>query len=80
MALNHAPTISGGQSRITGLATLVAASRASNADIFARHERVFLSFSGGKDSLAILHLCEPYRDRLSLVWVNTRGHGSATRT
>jgi predicted phosphoadenosine phosphosulfate sulfurtransferase len=45
----------------------VAASRAAIADIFARHERVFLSFSGGKDSLTVLHLCEPYRDQLTLL-------------
>lgn len=53
---------------LSGLAT---ASLAAIADIFDRHERVFLAFSGGKDSLAVLHLCEPYHDRLSLVWVNT---------
>ncbi|MCJ2043772.1 phosphoadenosine phosphosulfate reductase family protein [Methylobacterium sp. J-078] len=53
------------------LPDLVAASRAAIADLFARHDRVFLAFSGGKDSMTILHLCEPYRDRLTLVWVNT---------
>jgi 3'-phosphoadenosine 5'-phosphosulfate sulfotransferase (PAPS reductase)/FAD synthetase len=57
-------------------ADLAATSRAAIADLFARHERVFLSFSGGKDSLTILHLCEPYRDRLTLLWVNTGLSGS----
>ena len=55
------------------LATLVAASWAAIEDIFARHERVFLSFSGGKDSLVLSHLREPYHDRLTLIWTNT-GH------
>ena len=39
--------------------------------LFARHERAVLAFSGGKDSLACLHLCRDYRDKLTLVWVNT---------
>lgn len=55
------------------LATLVAASWAAIEDIFARHELVFLSFSGGKDSLVLSHLREPYHDRLTLIWTNT-GH------
>lgn len=53
------------------LPSLAVASRAAIAHLFARHDRVFLAFSGGKDSLAVLHLCKPYRDRLTLLWVNT---------
>ncbi|GJE29535.1 phosphoadenosine phosphosulfate reductase domain-containing protein [Methylobacterium organophilum] len=45
--------------------------RAALAGIFERHQRVFLAFSGGKDSLALACLCEPWRDRLALLWVNT---------
>lgn len=52
---------------------MIDATRAALADIFDRHERVFLAFSGGKDSLALAHLCEPWRDCLTLLWTNT-GH------
>lgn len=38
---------------------------------FAIGEPVFLSFSGGKDSLAVLKLCEPYEGRFKLLWTNT---------
>jgi len=41
------------------------------ADLFSRHERVALMFSGGKDSLACLYYCQEYLDRLTVVWVNT---------
>jgi 3'-phosphoadenosine 5'-phosphosulfate sulfotransferase (PAPS reductase)/FAD synthetase len=38
----------------------------------ARHAgHTFLQFSGGKDSLACLHLCEPFWEELVVVWVNT---------
>lgn len=40
-------------------------------DLFARHDRVGLLISGGKDSLSCFHLCRPYWDRLTLVWVDT---------
>ena len=67
-----------------------ATAHAALADIFDRHQHVFLSFSGGKDSLALLHLCEPWRDRLVLLWSNpgypaahmaafVRGHGKSCR-
>ena len=60
------------------------------AEIFESGRPVFLAFSGGKDSLALLRLCEPWRERLTLVWVNTgwmaphmvefvRGHGERYR-
>jgi len=45
----------------------------SLAALFARHERVFLGFSGGKESIALAHMLEPWRDRVTLLWVNT-GH------
>lgn len=38
---------------------------------FDRHERAFLQFSGGKDSLACLHLLRAYWDKITVVWVNT---------
>lgn len=59
---------------------LQADAHAALADIFDRHERVFLGFSGGKDSLALLHLCEPWRERVTLLWSNTgymAGHMAA---
>jgi phosphoadenosine phosphosulfate reductase len=35
-----------------------------------RHERIALSFSGGKDSLALAHLLEPHWDRLTFYHVD----------
>ena len=49
----------------------VAETQAALASIFDRHTHAALAFSGGKDSLALLHLCRPYRDRLTALWVNT---------
>ena len=40
-------------------------------DIFARHERVALQYSGGKDSLACLYLFREFFDKLTVVWCNT---------
>ena len=40
-------------------------------DFFNRHEKVALMFSGGKDSIACLHLVEKYLDKIVVVWVNT---------
>lgn len=39
-------------------------------DLFDRHAKVALSFSGGKDSLALLYLMRPYWDRLTVYWLN----------
>jgi 3'-phosphoadenosine 5'-phosphosulfate sulfotransferase (PAPS reductase)/FAD synthetase len=39
--------------------------------VFGSGQPVFLAFSGGKDSLAVLKLCEPWRGRFKLLWVNT---------
>lgn len=39
-------------------------------DIFDVHQKVALSFSGGKDSLACLYLLRPYWDRLTVYWMN----------
>ena len=50
-----------------------AATQRALAELFDRHDRVFLAFSGGKDSLTLTHLCGPWRDRLILLWSNT-GH------
>ena len=40
-------------------------------DFFDRHEKVALMFSGGKDSIACLHLIEKYLDKTTVMWVNT---------
>jgi 3'-phosphoadenosine 5'-phosphosulfate sulfotransferase (PAPS reductase)/FAD synthetase len=40
------------------------------APIFAAGKPVFLSFSGGKDSIVLAHICEPWRDALTLIWSN----------
>jgi phosphoadenosine phosphosulfate reductase len=37
----------------------------------AKHERIALQFSVGKDSLAMLHLMRKHWDRLTVYWVNT---------
>lgn len=38
---------------------------------FSRHDRVALHFSGGKDSLACLHLLRHYWHKLTVYWVDT---------
>ena len=43
------------------------------AEAFEGDRPVFLGFSGGRDSVTLAHLCEPWRERITLVWVNT-GH------
>jgi phosphoadenosine phosphosulfate reductase len=37
----------------------------------ARHKKVALQLSGGKDSLATLHALKPWWDRLTVYWVNS---------
>jgi PP-loop superfamily ATP-utilizing enzyme len=37
---------------------------------FDRHAKAILFFSGGKDSLACLHLLREYWDRVLVVWAN----------
>jgi phosphoadenosine phosphosulfate reductase len=44
------------------------------ADVFARHEKVALLYSGGKDSLACLYLAKEYLDRAYVVWVDTQAN------
>jgi phosphoadenosine phosphosulfate reductase len=44
------------------------------ADVFARHEKVALMYSGGKDSLACLYLATQYLDRAYVVWVDTQAN------
>lgn len=39
--------------------------------IFARHERIALQFSGGKDSIATLLQLRAYWPRLTVYWLNT---------
>lgn len=48
-------------------------------DIIARHERIALQFSGGKDSLAVLYLMRPYWDRLTVYWTDTGDSFPETR-
>jgi len=40
-------------------------------EAFARHSKIALQFSGGKDSLAVLHLMRPYWDRLTAYFVDS---------
>jgi phosphoadenosine phosphosulfate reductase len=47
--------------------------RSAVAAVFDTGKPVVLSFSGGKDALAVLRLCEPYAGRFKLIWANT-GH------
>ncbi len=37
----------------------------------ARHERIILQFSGGKDSLATLYLMRPWWEKILVVWANS---------
>lgn len=39
--------------------------------VMARHERVALQFSGGKDSIATLLVMRPWWNRLTVYWLNT---------
>ena len=41
------------------------------AATLARHERIGLQFSGGKDSIACLWLMRPWWDRITVYWLNT---------
>ncbi|GAB3773747.1 hypothetical protein GCM10028796_46700 [Ramlibacter monticola] len=43
------------------------------ADFLARHERILLMFSAGKDSAAVLKLLRPHLARVMVTWVNP-GH------
>jgi len=46
-------------------------SREALSHLMDRHDRVFLAFGGGKDSLLVAHLCEPWREKVTLLFVNT---------
>ena len=48
-----------------------AADASSLAEIVDRHATIILSFSGGKESIVLAKLLEPWRDRITLAWVNT---------
>lgn len=39
-------------------------------ELFSRHQKVALSFSGGKESLVCLDLLRPWWDRLTVYWMN----------
>ena len=40
-------------------------------DAISAAQRPVLALSGGKDSVMLLELCRPYRDRLHVVWART---------
>ena len=40
-------------------------------EAISRQECGVLAFSGGKESCAILNMCRPFRDRLTVIWTNT---------
>lgn len=42
-----------------------------HSDVIARHKRIALQFSGGKDSLACLYVMRPWLDRITVYWLNT---------
>lgn len=46
------------------------AARDAAAKVLAQHRAVALMFSGGKDSLATLHLLRPWWGSLTVIWVN----------
>lgn len=37
----------------------------------ARHDRIALQLSGGRDSIACLYLMRPWLDRITVYWLNT---------
>lgn len=41
------------------------------SSICERFPQIFLAFSGGRDSVVLAHMLEPWKDRVTLVWVNT---------
>jgi len=41
------------------------------SETIARHERIALQFSGGKDSIATLMVMRPWWDKLTVYWTNT---------
>lgn len=48
-------------------------------DVFDRHAKAVLQFSGGKDSLACLHMLQPYWEQITVLWVNTGDSFPETR-
>lgn len=42
----------------------------SIASIFGRHQNVAFQLSGGKDSVALLHMLRPWWDRVTVFWLN----------
>jgi 3'-phosphoadenosine 5'-phosphosulfate sulfotransferase (PAPS reductase)/FAD synthetase len=41
------------------------------AQLLARHRRVHVAFSGGRDSVVLVDLCRSWRERVTLIWANT---------
>lgn len=48
-------------------------------DVFARHEKIALQLSGGRDSIVCLYLLRPFWDRLTVYWCNTGAAYPETR-
>lgn len=40
-------------------------------DVLSRHQRIALQLSGGKDSVACLHLLREHLDQITVYWLNT---------
>lgn len=49
------------------------------ATTIARHSKIALQLSGGKDSIACLYLMRPYWDRLTVYWLDTGAAYPETR-
>ncbi len=49
----------------------IEAERARMADIIARHERIVMQFSGGKDSLASLQMVRDHLEKITVAWANS---------
>lgn len=41
------------------------------APVFARHKRIAFQLSGGKDSIASLHMLHPFWERMTVYWLDT---------
>ena len=49
----------------------LSAERARMGQVIARHDKIVLQFSGGKDSLACLYLLREFLPKITVVWVNS---------
>lgn len=49
----------------------VARDQSAAIEALAQHEKVAVMFSGGKESVVIAHMLKPWREKLTLLWINT---------